>query len=424
MNDHNAERKNNKHICVYDRPNSPKGHRLREFISRHVAQFDWVEVHNDQECQKYLNVSSLKDVRLPVVALPEGKRLFDPSEQEVAEHLGWCTKPSFSEYDLAIYGGGPAGLSAAVYAACEGLHTILVERFTIGGQAGSSPLIENFIGFPNGVSGAEIAERARQQAVKFGVELCLQEGVKAEFKNNRVYGLLANGDKLSARANLCACGVDYRRLNLPNEDRFLYAGVFYGAGASEALFCEGEHVFIVGGGNGAGQSALHFARIASKVTMLVRGNNLSSTLSRYLIDRIHDNNKIEIMFNAQVIELGGDDWLRQIKVKNSHDNSIKTFNTGHLIVCIGGVPHTNYFKDSNVIRDEAGYIVTGPDLFKNGRLPESWPLERQPFYLESNIPGLFAAGDVRHNSVKRFASAVGEGSMAIDFIYRYLQEHP
>lgn len=423
MSNGTLDRTTSKNIRLYGQANSAEASRLREFLGRHVVQYEWVELNSDQDCQKYLKLPNLKNVRLPVVELPNGQMLFAPTEKEIGECLGWVTKPRFKEYDLAIYGAGPAGLSASVYAAFDGLNVIVVERKAVGGQAGSSPLIENYLGFPDGISGAELAERARQQAVKLGVELCLlSEGVAIEFKDNLGYGLLADGTKVAARANLCACGVEYRHLDLANEDRFINAGVFYGAGASESPYCRNEHVFVVGGGNGAGQAALNFAKYAAKVTMIIRGSNLSATLSRHLIDLITTTNNIELLFNHQVTKLDGEDWLRQIQITNLLDGSVKIFDTRHLFVCIGGVPHTDYFKNTNVICDELEYVVTGPDLIKDGKLPDVWPLQRQPYFLEGSVPGLFAAGDVRHGSIKRFASAAGEGAMAVAFIERYLSE--
>lgn len=303
------------------------------------------------------------------------------------------------------------------------MRTVLVERHAVGGQAGTSSLIENYMGFPEGISGANLAERARQQAVKFGLEiLLLREGTKSEFKNNRIYTDMADGNKMVARANICATGVEYRRLDLPNEDQFLKRGLFYGAGASEAPMCQDEHVFVVGGGNSAGQAAMYFSRYAQKVTMLVRGHNLAATLSHYLINRITDTNNIEVLFQSQVTKLNGDTSLRQIEITNFDDGGVQQIDTGRLFVCIGGAPNTEWAKDTNIIRDRTGYLITGSDLLKDGRPPECWTLERDPFFLETSVPGSFAAGDVRHGSVKRIASAVGEGAMAVTFAHKYLEE--
>jgi thioredoxin reductase (NADPH) len=409
---------------IFAQKDNPEAVKLRQLLCRLVVHYHFIEVNNEEDAQRYFK-RPLSELKLPVVHLPCGTKLVQPTESDVLDHVGFINKPKYSEYDLAIYGAGPAGLSAAVHAGFEGLKVILIEKKTIGGQASTSPLIENYLGFPNGISGKELAERARQQVVNLGVEISfLQEGLKAEFKDGKGYGYLQDGTKISARANLCACGVEYRRLNLPDEDRFFNAGIFYGAGASESPFCKNEHVCIVGGGNGAGQSALNFANYASKVTLIVRGSDLSQTLSTHLVEQVKNHPKIQVLYDTVVSKLSGGKWLKEIEVTHSKTGQKKKIQTKHLFVCIGGIPHTEYFNDTSVIRDSLGYVVTGPDLFQNGTLPSHWPLKRQPFFLEGSVPGLFAAGDVRHNSIKRCASAVGEGAMAIALILRYLSENP
>jgi thioredoxin reductase (NADPH) len=423
MTNDSGSSSNPQRVKLYGQPNSAAAYEIRDFLSRSVVEFDWIELTSDQDCDRELSLSTLSDIRLPVVELPEGTQLFAPTIREIAQRLGWVTQPRFKEYDLSIYGAGPAGLSAAVYAASEGLRTVLVERHAVGGQAGTSSLIENYMGFPEGISGADLAERARQQAVKFGIELLLlREGMKSEFRDNRIYTDMADGSKMVARANICATGIEYRRLNLPNEKQFLKVGLFYGAGASEAPLCGGEHVFIVGGGNSAGQAAMYLSRYAEKVTMLIRGDTLAATLSQYLVERITQKSNIEVLFQAWVTGLAGDTSLQQIEVTHGGDRSIQKIDTRRLFVCIGGAPNTEWAKDTNIIRDQAGYLVTGSDLLKQGRLPECWTRDRDPFFLETSVPGSFAAGDVRHGSVKRVASSVGEGAMAVTFVHKYLEE--
>ncbi len=402
---------------------SVKAFEIRDFLNRSVVEYEWIELATDEAARALPGIASLQDARLPICELPDGTRLFGPSVREVAARLGWVSKHRLAEYDLSIYGAGPAGLSAAVYGASEGLRTVLIERHAVGGQAGSSSLIENYMGFPDGIGGAQLAERARQQAVKFGVEILhLREGINAEFRDGRIWVDLADGTKMVARANICATGIDWRKLDLPNEARLLGAGLFYGAGASEAPMCGGETVYVVGGGNSAGQAAMHLSQYAAKVVMLVRGSGLAETLSHYLVEKIEASPTIEVVAHCEVVGLDGDSMLREITVRDRRSGARQVLAASRLFVCIGGAPHTEWAKDTAILRDSAGYLLTGADLYTAGRPPEAWPLTRPPFFLETSVPGSFAAGDVRHNSVKRVASAVGEGAMAVTFVHRYLAE--
>lgn len=416
----------NGRVLILGKPGSAMGYMIRDFMHRSDIPFEWVELRDDEAARQVAGVSGLNDSRLPVVIFPDGTRLDCPTLRQILQKLGWFRDPSRSEYDVAIYGAGPAGLSAAVYAASEGLTTVVVERSVVGGQASSSSKIENYLGFPEGISGVQLAERARSQARRFGAELLVgREGVRGEFLPGKGVGYLADGTKIVARSTICATGVDYRRLDLPNESRFLGAGVYYGAGASEASLCHGdEEVFIVGGGNSAGQAAMHFSRVVRAVALVVRGPSLKDTLSKYLLDRISTAPNIRVLTNSEVAELEGDQMLDAIVIKNNVSGEKQRYETRRLFVCIGGDPRTSWAAEVGIVRDEAGYLVTGSDLMDmsgngNGR-PERWPLSRHPYYLETNMPGVFAAGDVRHGSVKRCASAVGEGAMAIAFVHRFL----
>lgn len=378
-------------------------------------------MHTDEQARSVAGVESVNDSRLPVCIFPDGTRIECPTIRQILEKLGWFHNPSQSEYDVAIYGAGPAGLSAAVYAASEGLRTAVVERYAVGGQAASSSRIENYLGFPNGISGADLAERAREQACRFGAEFLLgREGVRGKFGTGGGVVYLADGTKVVARASICATGVTYRRLELPNEDKFFGAGIYSGAGVSEASLCVDADVYIVGGGNSAAQAATYFSRFARKVVMVVRDASLKSTVSYYLIDRINSTPNIQVLANTEITALKGERTLEAITLKNRLTGEEKEARTRWLFVCIGGAPHTEWAEEVGVVRDEGGYLVTGPDLTNNGHAPKAWPLHRAPYYLETNVPGLFAAGDVRHGSVKRCASAVGEGAMAVTFVHRYL----
>jgi thioredoxin reductase (NADPH) len=400
---------------------SATAYAIRDFLHRSDVPFHWVELRTDEDARSIAGVDNLGDPRLPICRFPDGTRLEHPTIRQITEKLGWFRNPSRSEYDLAIYGAGPAGLSAAVYGASEGLKTVVVERWAVGGQAGSSPKIENYLGFPGGISGAELAERARDQASRFGAEILLnREGVRGEFMPGKGIGYLADGTKIIARASVCATGVTYRRLGLPEEERFLGAGVYYGAGASEAMLCGRQHVFVVGGGNSAGQAALHFCRYTDKVTVVVREDSLAYSLSKYLIDRLHNTPQVEILLCTEVVALHGDQVLEAITLRDNRTGREWTEKTNWLFLCLGGEPQTDWAAGVGIIRDQAGYLRTGADLKIDGNWPGNWTLDRDPHPMETNVPGVFAAGDVRHGSIKRCASAVGEGAMAVVSVHRYL----
>jgi thioredoxin reductase (NADPH) len=401
-------------------PGCSAAYSIRDFLHRSDVPFEWIVLKDDQEARE-IGVDGLGDVRLPLILFSDGARLERPTIRQITEKLGWFHDPCRSEYDLAIYGAGPAGLSAAVYGASEGLKTVLIEKNAIGGQAGSSSRIENYLGFPKGISGAELADRAREQAYKFGAEILIaREGVRGEFVTGKGVGTLADGTKIIARATICATGINYRKLGLPNEAEFAGQGVYYGAGSSEAALCANEHVVVVGGGNSAGQAAMHFSKFASQVTIVVRGDALKNTLSQYLVDRISSAPNITVITNSAVTALQGNRVLEAITIRNLLSNAEQQIRTKWLFLCIGGAPRTDWAAEAGIARDADGYLVTGPDLTPYLKKAVNWPLARAPYFLETNVPGMFAAGDVRHGSIKRCASAVGEGAMAVAFVHRYL----
>ncbi|QET03161.1 pyridine nucleotide-disulfide oxidoreductase [Cupriavidus pauculus] len=407
-------------VKIYGRRRTATGYAIRDFLHRSDIPFEWIELTCDDDAASLAGVQDLTDARLPVCVFHDGTRLECPTIRQITEKLGWFANPSRSEYDLAIYGAGPAGLSAAVYGASEGLRTILVERWAVGGQAGSSSKIENYLGFPDGIGGWELAERARAQAVRFGAEILLaRAGIRAEFPPGKGIVYLEDGTRITARTSICATGVAYRKLGLPDEDRFFGSGLYYGAGASEAALTHGEDVYIVGGGNSAGQAAMYFAQSAHRVFMIVRDASLKRTLSQYLVDRVTSAPNVEVIPCTEVTALHGDETLREITLTDMRTGQHRKVKAHCLFVCIGGLPQTEWATHVGIVRDEAGYLVTGPDLREFEPDPR-WPLDRAPLYLETSMPGVFAAGDVRHASIKRVASAVGEGAMCVALVHRYL----
>ena len=402
----------------------PRSYELRDFLARNHVPFQWIDIEataNDPETQRLL--AALGDeVSLPVVLFPDGTKLLEGTFTQVAAKVGLRTQALTDFYDLAIIGGGPAGLAAAVYGASEGLKTVMVEREAPGGQAGLSSRIENYLGFPTGLSGADLARRAVVQAQRFGVEILAPQEVVG-MRADGPYRILklADGAEISCHALMIASGVQWRRMEVPGMDRLQGAGIYYGGGASEAMACKGEIVYIVGGANSAGQAAMHFSKFADKVVMLVRGKSLAATMSQYLIDQIEQTSNIQLWANASISEVHGNARLEEVSVHCSDTNKIERVPATSLFIFIGALPRTDWLAGT-VERDDKGFILTGPDLVHEGKHPKGWPLERDPYLLETNIPGVFAVGDVRHGSVKRVASGVGEGSVAVQFIHQYLSK--
>jgi thioredoxin reductase (NADPH) len=404
---------------------SPRSYELRDFLARNHVPYQWIDVElssNDPETKRLLEALGPESANLPIVLFPDGTKLLESVPADVAQKVGLRTRAQTSFYDLAIVGGGPAGLAAAVYGASEGLHTVIIEREAPGGQAGMSSRIENYLGFPSGLSGGDLARRAVVQAQRFGVEiLSPQEAVGLRTEGSYRILKLADGSELSCHALMIASGVQWRRLEAPGIDKLQGAGVYYGGGSTEALSCKGETVYVVGGANSAGQAAMNFARYAESVVILVRGESLSSTMSQYLIDQVERTPNIRLWTHASVTEAHGDTHLEEISVLCSDTNKIERVPASSMFIFIGALPRTDWLNGI-VERDERGFVLTGPDLLWGGARPRGWTLDRDPFLLETNIPGLFAVGDVRHGSVKRVASGVGEGSVAVQFIHQYLSK--
>jgi thioredoxin reductase (NADPH) len=407
-------------IKVYGHRYSPETHAIKDFLGRNQIPYQWFDVETQKDDPEVRQIMESAPGKLPLVTLPEGSCLEMPTPAELANRLGLKTHVERPFYDLAIVGGGPAGLAAAVYGASEGLQTVVVEREAPGGQAGSSSLIENYLGFPSGLTGADLARRARDQAIRFGVEMLTpQEAKSLEARNNYRVLHLADGQEIVAHTVLLAMGVSYKRLDVPGEKELFGKGVYYGAALSEAISCRDEEVCIVGGANSAGQAALHFAKYAGKVVMLVRAGSLEKGMSQYLVDRIRKTPNIEVRLETEVGALIGDKRLFEVRVKGPQGSD--QICVSSIFIFIGAEPLTDWIDDI-VVRDERGFIPTGPELLEMPKGKERWTQKRAPFILETSMPGVFAAGDVRTGSVKRVASSVGQGSIAVQLIHEYLRE--
>jgi thioredoxin reductase (NADPH) len=399
---------------------SPEAFEIRDFLARHQVPYHWMDVEQDAEAKTLVEGGDGGAASLPLVLLTDGTRLVKPSRTELAEKIGFKTQAEKPFYDLVIVGGGPSGLAAAVYGASEGLRTLMVEGDAPGGQAGTSSRIENYLGFPSGLSGADLTRRAVTQAQRFGVEILTPQEAKG-LRQEDPYRIVTLGDgrEVSCHSLLIATGVSYRKLDVPGVERLTGAGIYYGAAMTEAMACRDEDVFIVGGANSAGQAAMYFSKYARRVVMLVRGDSLNKAMSQYLIDQIGEMPNIEVWYHANVAEAQGGDHLESIDVKSSETGEVANHPARSLFILIGAQPRTGWLEGT-LERDERGFILTGPALIRDGQRPKGWPLDRDPFLLEASVPGVFAAGDVRHGSVKRVASGVGEGSIAISFIHEYL----
>jgi len=401
---------------------SLRDHKVRTFLSQNQVPYRWLDVAGNEEALKALEDAGLTTDKLPVVLFADGGALVDPEPAELAERVGLRVQATEEFYDMVVVGAGPAGLAAAVYGASEGLRTLVIEPQAPGGQAGSSSRIENYLGFPSGVTGADLGRRAHTQATRFGAEFLTQRATGLRIDGQYRFVQLADGREVSGHVVLLAPGVQYRKLGIPGADRLAGRGIYYGAALVEAVACKDEDVFVVGGANSAGQAALHFAKFARKVTMLVRGEGLSATMSKYLIDEIERTSNIVVVPRTQVLEamgpeVAGQERLEAVKLKGPQGEAVVPATS--LFVFIGAAPGTEWLPPA-ILRDEKGFLLAGPDLRVEGKLPESWREEREPFLLESSVPGVFVAGDVRHGSVKRVASAVGEGSIAVQFVHQYL----
>jgi thioredoxin reductase (NADPH) len=402
---------------------SARAYELRNFLARNHVPYQWVDVElnsSDSATQALLKSDDGERLSLPLMIFPDGTRLSDPAPLAVAQKIGLRTHTDVEFYDLAIVGGGPAGLAAAVYGASEGLRTVMIEREAPGGQAGLSSRIENYLGFPAGLSGQDLARRAVVQATRFGVEiLAPQEAVGLRVEGPYRIVELGDGSRISCHALLLAMGVQWRSLGVPGEDCIRGAGVYYGGGVTEAISCKGETVYVVGGANSAGQAAVHFAKYAEKVVMLVRRESLTSTMSQYLIEQIQKIANIEVWPGTEVAELHGSNQLEEISVLCAQTGTTTRHPARSLFIYIGALPKTDWLGHL-VERDDRGFILSGPDLLKDGKRPSEWPLDRDPNLLETSVPGIFVVGDVRHGSVKRVASGVGEGAVAVQLIHQYL----
>jgi thioredoxin reductase (NADPH) len=399
---------------------SPHSSDVRDFLGRNFVPHQWLNVETDEEAKKILTTTGADPAALPLVVFADGSFLSNPPTTEVARKLGLKTKAEFPFYDLVVVGAGPAGLAAAVYGAPDGLHTLLIEREAPGGQAGRSSRIENYLGFPMGLSGNDLARRAVAQARRFGVEILTPQevtGVRIEGPTRVLK--LSDGGEIGCRALLIATGIAFRKLEVPGLDRLTGAGVYYYAPMSEAFSYRDGNIYIVGGANSAGQAAMYFSKFARHVTMLVRGNSLSDSMSQYLENQIAATKNIEVRVNTSVVAVEGADRCETLTIQHNKTCSTETVPASALLIYAGAVPRTDWLAGI-VERDAQGYLISGQHLMLEGKRPTGWTVDRDPFYLESSVPGIFVAGDVRHRSAKGVTSGVGEGAMAVKLVHQYL----
>ena len=401
---------------------SADGHRVRDFLARNLIPYRWLDIETDPEAAQIRALAGSDEAPLPLVVLADGSRLSRPSIAALAERLGLHTQAESKTYDLVIVGAGPAGLAAAVYGASEGLRTLLIEREAPGGQAGTSSSIENYLGFPAGLSGGDLARRAVAQARRFGTEiLAPMEAVGFATHDGYHIVTLGNGSTVTTQALLVATGVSYRLLEVPGADRLAGAGLYYGAAITEALTVQGQDVFVVGGGNSAGQGALYLARFARSVTVLVRGLSLAETMSQYLAERIEEAENIRVRTRVAVSEVHGERSLEEVSIRDVGTGTVERVPARAVFVFIGAAPRTAWLKGALQV-DAGGFVLSGVDLEREGgKRPRGWLPDRDPFWLETSVAGVFVAGDLRHQSTKRVASAVGEGAMAVQFVHQHLR---
>jgi len=394
-------------------------HQVKDFLTRHQIPYQWLDIEKDSNTRQLVEGISSEIPKLPVVFFPDGKTLLQPDLKELAEKVGLQTRAALPFYDIVVVGSGPAGLAAAVYAGSEGYRCLVIERAAPGGQAGSSPKIENYLGFPTGISGDDLTRRAVSQAKRFGVEiLSAQEAKQAFVKDAYRIIQLSDGTEISCQALLIATGASFHMMKMPGAAELTGAGIYYGAAYTEAMNYKDQDVFVVGGANSAAQGAIYLSQFASKVRVLIRGPQ--PTASKYLVDALEQNQKIELMRNTDLVEVRGKNTLEQIIVKNTNTDELQTFDAAAMFVFIGVRPQSQLVADL-VKRDEKDYILTGPNLIVDKKPPQGWTLERDPFLLETSIPGIFAAGDVRFGTSHRVASAVGEGAIAFALMKEYLK---